>query len=278
VRGRSSYFAAREAGSGPSRRSRYFAYGGFRPKQTKEIWAAPASGGVALYLAAKRPLDRARKRSQPIRVTIAPPRTATHATPASKTQPIRTGAFVSPACCSSSRINLYPVERQWLVPKSCILVAARLQDGWDSSRSSPPPMSANQRRHWSTPTCCIGSVVNGAAREEASPPWRASIPDAKRTGPARLGGMLWSSHVGRQLRAICPGHPRWDRRSKLRAVDDANPTNSRRKKGVSPPPGDPDTYYFAVRCSPRPKTVMSLGGSFCSLCLRVHYGWRRARV
>jgi TPR repeat protein len=26
-----------------------------------------------------------------------------------------------------SRINLYPVERQWLVPKSCILVAARLQ-------------------------------------------------------------------------------------------------------------------------------------------------------
>jgi hypothetical protein len=33
----------------------------------------------------------------------------------------------------SSRINLYPVERQWLVPKSCILVAARLQDGRDSS-------------------------------------------------------------------------------------------------------------------------------------------------
>jgi hypothetical protein len=32
-----------------------------------------------------------------------------------------------------SRINLYPVERQRLVPKSCILEAARLQDGWDSS-------------------------------------------------------------------------------------------------------------------------------------------------
>jgi hypothetical protein len=32
-----------------------------------------------------------------------------------------------------SRINLYPVERQRLVPKSCILVAAWLQDGWDSS-------------------------------------------------------------------------------------------------------------------------------------------------
>src|SRR5579862_7790613 len=32
-----------------------------------------------------------------------------------------------------SRINLSPVERRRLVPKSCILVAARLQDGWDSS-------------------------------------------------------------------------------------------------------------------------------------------------
>jgi len=38
----------------------------------------PASGGVALYLAAKRPLDRARKRSRPIRVTIAPPRIRRH--------------------------------------------------------------------------------------------------------------------------------------------------------------------------------------------------------
>ena len=40
-----------------------------------------------------------------------------------------------PACMlhRGSRINLYPVERQWLEPKSWILVAARLQDGWDSS-------------------------------------------------------------------------------------------------------------------------------------------------
>ena len=40
-----------------------------------------------------------------------------------------------PACMlhRGSRINLYPVERQRLVPKSCILVAARLQDGWNSS-------------------------------------------------------------------------------------------------------------------------------------------------
>ena len=37
-------------------------------------WGDPAPGGVALYLAAKRPLNRARKRSRPIRVTIAPPR------------------------------------------------------------------------------------------------------------------------------------------------------------------------------------------------------------
>src|ERR1700730_15546130 len=38
--------------------------------------AAPAPGGVALYLAAQRPLDRARVRSRPILVTIAPPRTS----------------------------------------------------------------------------------------------------------------------------------------------------------------------------------------------------------
>jgi hypothetical protein len=63
-----------DAGFGPSRRSCPFAYGGFRSKRTQVIRAAPASGGVALYLAAKRPLDRARKRSRPIRVTIAPPR------------------------------------------------------------------------------------------------------------------------------------------------------------------------------------------------------------
>jgi len=61
-------------------------------KHRKDISAAPRPAGVALYLAAKRPLDRARKRSRPVRVTIAPPRTATHTTPASKTQTIRTGA------------------------------------------------------------------------------------------------------------------------------------------------------------------------------------------
>jgi hypothetical protein len=108
-----------------------FAYGGCWSNQTQDIWAAPAFGGVALYLAAKRPLDRARKRSRPIRVTIAPPRTATHATPASNNQD-RSPCLACMLHCGS-RINLYPVERQWLVPKSCILVAARLQDGWDSS-------------------------------------------------------------------------------------------------------------------------------------------------
>jgi hypothetical protein len=58
---------------------------------------------------------------------------AAYATRASMTQPIRTGATVVCMLHRGSRINLYPVERQRLVPKSCILVAARLQDGWDSS-------------------------------------------------------------------------------------------------------------------------------------------------
>lgn len=58
---------------------------------------------------------------------------AAYATRASMTQPIRTGATVACMLHRGSRINLYPVERQRLVPKSCILVAARLQDGWDSS-------------------------------------------------------------------------------------------------------------------------------------------------
>ena len=89
----------------------------------------PASGGVALYLAAKRPLDRVRERSRPIGVTVAPPRaSAGYATRASMTQTIRTGATVACMLHRGSRINLYPVERQRLVPKSCVLVAARLQD------------------------------------------------------------------------------------------------------------------------------------------------------
>src|SRR5271154_6269609 len=46
-------------------------------KHRKDISAAPRPAGVALYLAAKWPLDRARKRSRPVRVTIAPPRTPT---------------------------------------------------------------------------------------------------------------------------------------------------------------------------------------------------------
>jgi hypothetical protein len=40
------------------------------------LGAAPPTRRVALYLAAKRPLDRARKRSRPVLVTIAPPRTS----------------------------------------------------------------------------------------------------------------------------------------------------------------------------------------------------------
>jgi hypothetical protein len=41
---------------GPSLRSRPFAYGGFRSKQTPDTWAGPAGGVV---LAAKRPRERA---------------------------------------------------------------------------------------------------------------------------------------------------------------------------------------------------------------------------
>jgi hypothetical protein len=37
-----------------------------RSKRTAPASGAPASGGVALYLASKRPLDRARKRSRPL--------------------------------------------------------------------------------------------------------------------------------------------------------------------------------------------------------------------
>jgi hypothetical protein len=40
-----------------------------RDEAAKRYLGGPASGGVALYLAAKRPLDRIRKRSRPIRVT-----------------------------------------------------------------------------------------------------------------------------------------------------------------------------------------------------------------
>jgi hypothetical protein len=58
---------------------------------------------------------------------------AAYATRASMTQTIRTGATVACMLHRGSRINLYPVERPRLVPKSCILVAARLQDGRDSS-------------------------------------------------------------------------------------------------------------------------------------------------
>src|ERR1700734_3797013 len=65
-----------------------------RSRHKRYLGGPPAFGGVALYLAAKRPLDRARKRSRPIRVTIAPPRTsAAYVTFASMTQTIRTGAL-----------------------------------------------------------------------------------------------------------------------------------------------------------------------------------------
>ena len=99
------------------------------------VGAAPPTRRVALYLAAKRPLDRARKWSRPIRVTIAPPRTSAGIRHACFHHANNQDWSHHIACMlhRGSRINLYPVERQWLEPKSCILVAARLQDGWDSS-------------------------------------------------------------------------------------------------------------------------------------------------
>jgi hypothetical protein len=66
-------------------------------QQTQDTWAAPVPDGGRALSRGERPLDRACKWSQPIRVTIAPPRTsAAYATPASITQTIRTGAVVSP--------------------------------------------------------------------------------------------------------------------------------------------------------------------------------------
>ena len=122
-----------DAGFGPSRRSCPFAYGGFRSKRTQVIRAAPASGGVALYLAAKRPLDRARERSRPFGSRSLRQEHRRHPYARFHDATIRTGATVACMLHRGSRINLYPVERQRLVPKSCILEAARLQDGWDSS-------------------------------------------------------------------------------------------------------------------------------------------------
>jgi hypothetical protein len=75
---------------------------------TKDIWAAPAFGGVAVYLAAKQPLDRARERSRPIWVTIAPPGApAVYATPASVTQTIQDWSPLSPACCTVAAASTY---------------------------------------------------------------------------------------------------------------------------------------------------------------------------
>jgi hypothetical protein len=107
------------------------ASGRSRPK--RYLGGPPRSAGSRSI---SRPSDRSTESASGLGpwVTIAPPRaSAAYATHASMTQTIRTGATVACMLHRGSRINLYPVERQRLVPKSCILVAARLQDGWDSS-------------------------------------------------------------------------------------------------------------------------------------------------
>jgi hypothetical protein len=122
------------AGYGPSRRSCLSAYGGFRSKRTQKIfWAAPRSAGSRSI---SRPSDRSTEPASglgPLGHDRSAKNAAAYATRASMTQTIRTGATVACMLHRGSRINLYPVERHRLVPKSCILVAARLQDGWDSS-------------------------------------------------------------------------------------------------------------------------------------------------
>ena len=73
--------------------------------------ATPDPGGVALYLAAKRPLDRARKRSRPVRVTVAPPKTSAakrhawfhHANN-------QDWSHISPACCTVAAASTYRWE------------------------------------------------------------------------------------------------------------------------------------------------------------------------
>jgi hypothetical protein len=122
-----------------------------------------------------------------------------------------------------SRINLYPVERQWLVPKSCILVAARLQDEWDSSlvRLIRPTRILEifglcfhgeigltvhvhllcqriRSAYWSTPACCIGSVVNRTRKQFR--PITASIPDAD-TAPREQSVLL--SPVAALANGLC---------------------------------------------------------------------------
>jgi hypothetical protein len=103
----------------------------FRSKQTQDIWAASRLAGVALYLATARPSPQA------VSAHSGYDRSAKNGnTRYARLQDANNQDWSHRLACMlhrGSRINLYPVERQWLVPKSCILVAARLQDGWDSS-------------------------------------------------------------------------------------------------------------------------------------------------
>jgi len=98
--------------------------------------AAPVSDGVALYLAAKRPLRPSpQKRSRPIRVTIAPPRNIGNTRYA---RPRRKQSGLEPL----SRFLLAPWQPHQLISgrapsgsyqNSCILVQLGSKMGWDSS-------------------------------------------------------------------------------------------------------------------------------------------------
>jgi hypothetical protein len=124
-----------ESVPGPSRRSCPFACAGFRSKQTQANRAAPVSdGGRAL----SRGQATARPSPQAVSAHSGHDRSAKHIgnTRYARLQDANNQDWSPCLTCMlhrGSRINLYPAERQWLVPQSCILVAARLQDGWDSS-------------------------------------------------------------------------------------------------------------------------------------------------
>jgi hypothetical protein len=101
---------------------------------TKDIWAAPC---VLRGRALSRGQATARPSPQAVSAHSGHDRSAKkhRRNPYARfpNATIRTGATVACMLHRGSSINLYPVERHRLVPKSCILVAARLQDGWDSS-------------------------------------------------------------------------------------------------------------------------------------------------
>jgi hypothetical protein len=122
------------AGYGPSRHSRPFVHGCFRLKQTLEFGRPPRLAG-------------SRSISRPSRHSTEPASGLGPFGSRSLRQKLRRAnttcfyrannqdwSLVSPACCAMAAASTYiRSSANRLVPKSCILVAVRLQDGWGSS-------------------------------------------------------------------------------------------------------------------------------------------------